>query len=222
MKPRLSKFWNENKALLLFLVLMFAFRSAIADWNHIPSGSMQPTILIGDRILVNKTAYDIRLPFVGFPLVKMADPLRGDIVVFESAVSGNRLVKRVVGVPNDVVAMKDNVLYINGRELDYKNFESKSLKGESTVGARKIENLFGVEHIILARSLDAKRSSFNPVKVPEGQYLVLGDNRDNSADSRVIGFIPRHEIIGRARHVVMSFNYDNYYIPRSDRFFHAL
>ena len=206
--------WKENKSFIVFMMLMFIFRSAVADWNHVPTGSMKPTILEGDRIFVNKMAYDIRLPFTNISLKKLAEPVAGDIVVFDSQVSGKRLVKRVVGVPSDVVAMKDNVLYINGERLSYYNSGSNITD--------KIEGLAGIEHFIRTNPFGSPLSNFSPVKVPKDQYLVLGDNRDNSADSRVIGFIPRGEIVGRSRSVVMSFNYDNYYIPRNDRFFHTL
>ena len=214
MKLWLQKSWNENKAFIIFIVLMFIFRSAVADWNHVPTGSMKPTILEGDHILVNKMAYDIRFPFTHISLLKFADPLRGDIVVFDSKISDKRLIKRVVGIPGDIVAMEDNVLYINGVRLSYV---------ESDLAATdKIEDLLGVEHKVRTKKPGGQMSNFAPVNVPEGQYLVLGDNRDNSADSRVIGFIPRNEIVGRSRKVVISFNYDNYYLPRSARFFHTL
>lgn len=214
MKFWLQKTWKENKAFIVFILLMFIFRSAIADWNHVPSGSMKPTILEGDRVLVNKMAYDIRLPFTHISLLKLADPVRGDIIVFDSKVSDKRLIKRVVGIPGDVIAMQDNVLYINGNKLSYLD--------TNTELSDKIEDLLGVEHRIRTRLTGGHLSNFSPVKVPAGEYMALGDNRDNSADSRVIGFIPRDEIVGRSREVVMSFNYDNYYIPRSDRFFHTL
>lgn len=214
MKNFLLKTWKENKTFVLFIALMCIFRSAVADWNHVPTGSMKPTIIEGDRILVNKMVYDIRLPFTHISLLKLADPKRGDIVIFDSQISGKRLVKRVVGIPGDMVAMKDNILYINGERISYK---------DSTINPQdKIEDLVGVEHFVRIEPSGSRLSNFSPVKVPAGQYLALGDNRDNSSDSRVIGFVPRSEIVGRARKVVMSLNYDNYYIPRSNRFFHTL
>ncbi|MGD8570374.1 MAG: signal peptidase I [Gammaproteobacteria bacterium] len=217
MKIRLRKIWSENKYLVIFVVLMSVFRSGVADWNVVPTGSMKPTIVEGDRILVNKMAYDIRIPFTHVSLVKLADPARGDIVVFDSKKLDERLVKRVVGLPGDIVAMDDNVLTINGRELQYDD------QRHTKVVVDKVENLLGVEHLVRTfRPHGGELSSFPPVKVPDDQYLMLGDNRDNSADSRVIGFVPRNEIVGRTREVVMSLNYDNYYIPRSDRFFHSL
>jgi len=205
---------KEYRSFILFLLLMFVFRSAVADWNHIPTGSMKPTILVGDRILVNKMAYDIRIPFTNFSLFKLADPDRGDIVVFDSKASGKKLVKRIIGIPGDVISMKNNVIFINGRQLDYHRSDYEKLI--------MIEDLGSMKYYIRINPRGSRLSSFKLLKVPEQQYLVLGDNRDNSADSRVIGFIPRHEILGRTRKVVMSFNYDNYYIPRSNRFFHTL
>ncbi len=192
------------------------FRSAIADWNEVPTSSMKPTIVEGDRILVNKLAYDIRVPFTKQSLVKLADPMRGDIIIFDSEVSDKRLVKRVVGVPGDMVELTDNKLIINGKPLQYQTvLRSRMVKHQR-------EDLLGIQHDIWVRESGSQLSNFTAVRVPQGYYLVLGDNRDNSADSRVIGLIPRGEIIGRSKRVVMSLNYDNYYIPRRERFLHPL
>lgn len=211
----LKNIWRQNRLLLLFIVLMFTFRSAIADWNDVPTGSMKPTILEGDRIFVNKMAYDIRVPFTLMSLHKRADPDRGDIIVFDSEKADKRLVKRVVGVPGDLISMRNNVLTVNGQQLAYEPLQEPS--------SDSIEDLVGLKHMIRINSpYHHSGANFPAVLVPDGQYLALGDNRDNSADSRVIGFIPRDEIVGRATRVVLSFNYDNYYIPRGDRFFKAL
>ena len=207
--------WKETKPILLFIVLMVFFRSAVADWNRVPTGSMKPTIVEGDLILVNKLAYDIQVPLTNTSLLKLSDPKRGDIIIFESKVSKNRLVKRVVGIPNDVVELKDNALIINGESIEYEIISSS----QSTID--KQEDLLGVEHLIRIGKRGSSLSNFRRVKVPVGHYLVLGDNRDNSADSRVIGLVPRHEIIGRSKRVVFSINYDNFYLPRKDRFLHT-
>ena len=195
---------------------MTVFRSTLADWNAVPTGSMQPTIVEGDRILVNKVAYDIRMPFSHYSLVKRADPERGDIVIFDSKISKIRLVKRIVGIPGDTIEMKDNVLTINGSVLKYESVNS------SPVFEDKTEDLLGVKHAVRVRKLGSRSSSFRSVSIPDGYYLALGDNRDNSADSRFIGLIPRDEIIGRTSSVVMSLNYDKFYLPRADRFFKRL
>jgi signal peptidase I len=183
----------------------------------VPTGSMKPTILEGDRILVNKLAYDFKVPLTHISLYKFADPRRGDIVIFDSKAADTRLVKRVIGLPGDTVEMKDNRLTINGIDAQYSNVEYVA---DATFA---IESCLNMSHRIeLARIGGSRLSTFGPVKVPKDRYLVLGDNRDNSADSRVYGFIPRDEIIGNAKTIVLSLNYDDYYIPRVDRFFRAL
>src|SRR5258706_16052730 len=201
MKNRFTKLWNEYQAFTLFVVLMVIFRSALADWNSVPTGSMKPTIVEGDRILVNKLAYDLRIPLTHVSIVRIADPRRGDIVVFDSKAADTRLVKRVVGLPGDVVEMRDNRLRINGIEARYSNVEY-------TADAMfAIESYAGMRHRIeLALAGASRLSSFGPVEVPQDRYLMLGDNRDNSADSRVHGFVPRAEIVGVARSVVLSFD----------------
>ena len=110
----LITFWREWRGFLIFLLVMFSFRSAIADWNDVPSGSMLPTILIGDRILVDKLAYDLKLPFTTVRVSTWGQPRRGDIVVFYSPADGVRLVKRVIGVPGDHIGMINDRLVING------------------------------------------------------------------------------------------------------------
>jgi signal peptidase I len=206
--------WRDNKSFVIFLTLMFMFRSACADWNTVPSGSMKPTIIEGDRIAVNKLAYDLHIPFTHISLMRLGDPERGDIVVFDSKVADKRLVKRVIGVPGDAIAMINNQLFINGTAIQYEN---------TATNGDKLEQLFNVAHNIrISNPNNHDFANFPTVIVPSDHYLMMGDNRDNSADSRVIGFVPRAEIVGRSRAVVMSFNYDNYYIPRADRFFKSL
>jgi signal peptidase I len=218
---KIKQLWRDNRSIILCLSLMFVFRSAVADWNDVPTGSMQPTIQIGDRILVNKMAYDVRLPFTAVSLLKRADPKRGDIVIFASKAADNRLVKRVIGVPGDIVAMQHNVLSINGEQLTYS--EADPAPATADEGSLLLsEQLGSIVHAVKLAPGSGGRDSFHAVKVPDGHYLVLGDNRDNSADSRVIGFVPREEIIGRAGKVLFSLDYDNYYLPRSERFLAVL
>ena len=203
---------------MVFLILMIVFRSSLADWNQVPTGSMLPTIVQGDRILVNKMAYDLRIPLTHVSLARFADPERGDIIVFDSAQSGIRLVKRVVGVPGDVIEMRRNQLIVNDIELAYVPLPFDSSQNFIELS----EDLLGVEHSIRVLSSSSRRANFGPLRIPAGFYFAMGDNRDNSADSRVIGLIPRDEIIGRARQVVMSVDYDNYFMPRTDRFWQQL
>lgn len=214
MKQPWIRLWHENKTFIIFLGLMFMFRSACADWNTVPTGSMKPTILEGDRIAVNKLAYDLHIPFTHISLLKFADPQRGDIAVFDSKVSDKRLVKRVVGVPGDTVAMINNQLLINGTAIQYE---------KNAGNIDQLEHLFNTTHVVrISDPNNHAFANFSTVVVPADHYLMLGDNRDNSADSRVIGFVPRDEFVGRSRAVVVSFNYDNFYIPRADRFFKSL
>ena len=212
----LLKLLKQNRSFLLFMILMLVFRSAVADWNSVPTGSMKPTILEGDRLLVNKMAYDIRVPFTHLSLVKIADPARGEIIIFDSVKADKKLVKRVIGVPGDIVEMRQNKLIINGQGLDYE------IQKKLVSNTDSIENLLGVEHMIRTHDTPSRLANFGPVTVPENYYLALGDNRDSSADSRVIGFIPRNEITGRAKTVAFSNDYDNYYLFRPERFMHTL
>ena len=209
----------EYRSLLIFIILMSVFRSSLADWNSVPTGSMKPTIVEGDRIVINKLAYDLKIPFSDVSIAKLGEPERGDIIIFNSEVSQKRLVKRVVALPGDVVSMKDNVLIINEEKLEYTNSDSSDPSLSST---DLIENLLGVEYSIRISNRPTRASSFKAIEVPKDMYLALGDNRDNSVDSRFIGFIPRHEIIGRSRRVAMSFDYQDYYLLRKERFFKKL
>ncbi len=209
---------KQNKDIVLFLLLMIIFRSSFADINRVPTGSMKPTIVEGDRIVINKLAYDLQFPLTNTKLFKLADPERGDIVIFESSISKQRLVKRVIGVPGDVISMQNNHITINDQRLSYKD----SLSSTSEQYKDLQEDLLGTLHQIRIQNHQSYLSSFESLKVPNGYYLALGDNRDNSADSRVIGLVPRNEIIGRSRHVLLSLNPERFYLPRPSRFIKTL
>ncbi|WP_019028795.1 signal peptidase I [Colwellia piezophila] len=211
---------RSNKQFLIFILLMSVFRSAVADWYTVPTGSMQPTIQKGDRIVVNKIAYDLRLPFTDVTLFSIDTPQRGEIVVFESKAADLRLIKRVVGLPGDVIAMNNEVIVINGRPLSYKNLANSPYQQSSAEMTTALETLGMIKHPIKIDTTASNRlSNFAAVTVPAGHYLVLGDNRRHSADSRVYGFVPHHELRGKATAIAFSVDYDNYYLPRSDRFF---
>ncbi|HET6914069.1 MAG TPA: signal peptidase I [Rhodanobacteraceae bacterium] len=221
----LTQLLSRNKGFLAFLFCMVIFRSAIADWDRVPTGSMQPTIRIGDRILVDKLAYDVRVPFTDVSLLHLADPKRGDIVLIDSHAAGEVLVKRVIGVPGDEVALRDNVLYIDGRKARYAPFASVSgIRDDAQDPARyEIEDYGNMRHAIrLSLWRPSDKRDFGPVEIPADEYLMLGDNRDNSEDSRYLGFFPRREIIGRTDRVVLSLDPGNHYLPRMDRFGKAL
>lgn len=218
----LITFWREWRGFLIFLLVMFSFRSAIADWNDVPSGSMLPTILIGDRILVDKLAYDLKLPFTTVRVSTWGQPRRGDIVVFYSPADGVRLVKRVIGVPGDHIGMINNRLVINGMPLRYEERGESSTDRNGGPQELRIEQLDGKPHLMLVSPDRPAMKSFAAVQVPPDAFLMMGDNRDNSNDSRYIGFIPRSEILGRASRVVFSLDPGHWYAPRSGRFLTAL
>jgi signal peptidase I len=224
---RMTSYWRQYRALLLFAVLMCSFRSAWADWVYVPTGSMNPTILEGDRLLVDKHVYGLRVPFSLMHITSGENPLRGDIVVFDSPRNGTSLVKRVIALPGDTVALDGEQLIINGVAARYAAGESSEL--HSLLNATQVQDPAilresGVlpEHDILLLPDRRHWPLLGPVTVPPGMYFVLGDNRDNSADSRYIGFVPRHNIVGRATRVLLSLNPDRYYAPRSGRLFDSL
>ncbi|MDP2560733.1 signal peptidase I [Psychrobium sp. 1_MG-2023] len=209
---KLKKTIKENRGFLLFILLMSVFRSAVADYNSVPTGSMLPTIIPGDQIVIDKLAYDVKVPFINHSLVRLNEPKRGEIVVFESAAAESRMVKRVIGEPGDKVALINNRLIINGQAVSY------GVVGEDADILQLTEQLPNLDHEIQVYSQGVTElDSFGEVVVPQDKYLVLGDNRQDSADSRVYGFVPRDEIIGRATKVLISFNYQQYYAPRNER-----
>ncbi len=221
MRRTISNFFKENKSLLLFISLMLVFRSAVADWNDVPTGSMKPTIVEGDRILINKLAYDLKLPFSQQTLVKFTDPERNDIVIFESKVADKRLIKRVIGIPGDTVSLVRNQLRVNQEIANYKVL---AIKDDYVISE---ESIAGNNHLIRTKvqpgnAMQPTRANFREITIPAGVYLMMGDNRDNSADSRSIGLVPREEIIGRSSKVAFSLNYDKYLMPRSERFLKAI
>jgi signal peptidase I len=226
--PRpLRRYWRNYHGLLIFLLLMSGFRSAWADWVYVPTGSMNPTILEGDRLLVDKHVYGLRIPFSLTRLTPGQNPARGDIIVFDSPRDGTSLVKRVIGVPGDTVALDGEQLVVNGVAARYVDGDrarlGKLLRSTQAQSPRVVrEREAGSEHDLLLLPARRHRELLGPLIVPPGMYFVLGDNRDNSADSRYIGFVPRRNIVGRATHVVVSLNPDRAYWPRPNRFLHSL
>ena len=219
--------WEQVWPLVLLLAALFSVRSAIADWNVVPTGSMKPTIIEGDRIFVNKLAYDLKIPFTTIHLAKWSDPKRGEIVVFDSPEDGTRLVKRVVAVPGDTVQLVNNVLIINGQPAEYDKLDKDTIDQVETPERNRHgyseEVIDGIKHPVMSTpEIEGAMRNFGPVTVPKNEYFMMGDNRDNSKDSRYIGFVPRDNIVGRSSRVIMSLNYDNYYIPRLERWFRPL
>jgi signal peptidase I len=232
MREKIRKFlqnqWIEWRWLILFVVLvLIPIRSSFADWNWVPSGSMNPSILEGDLVYVDKLAYDLRIPLTLHRLKQWSDPDRGDIVVLFSPKDGIRLVKRVIGLPGDEIEMKNNVLFINGNQLSYSELPTDVTKDmmpklwNHSVFAE--EDLMGKKHAVMSLpNVPTNKRSFSKIIVPEDQYFIMGDNRDNSEDSRFFGFAERRLIIGRATSIIASFNKLDKYQPRFARFFTPL
>lgn len=219
----LRKLLTEYRGVLAFMALMVVFRSAIADYNVVPSGSMMPTVLVGDRILVDKMAYDLRIPLTHIRIARLGEPSRGDIVTVDSRQAGELLLKRVIGLPGDVVELRDNVLYINGQAASYRAAPIKPM-ADADDGVDQAqyrdEHLDGMTHLVRwSEAHPSLHSSYGPVVVPPEHYLMLGDNRDNSADSRYYGFFGRDELMGRTRRIAFSMDA---WQPRLHRFGMAL
>ena len=180
---------------VLFLVLVL--RSFLFEPFQIPSGSMLPTLKIGDFILVNKFNYGLRLPVLGTTVVELGQPKRGDVMVFKYP-DDNRInfIKRVVGVPGDTVEYRDKVVYVNGDAQTLTVLPVDANVGMPPLTEEATEQLGEREHLIWRRQTQGR--DFGPILIPDRQYFVMGDNRDNSNDSRVWGFVDDSLIVGRA------------------------
>lgn len=191
------------------LLLVFSLRAFVYEPFKIPSSSLEPTLLIGDFILVNKFDYGIRLPIIHKKIYKIGEPARGDLIIFRWPPNPSvDFIKRVIGLPGDKISYIDKVLYINGEKIpqELQGFATpQDEENNSAKVSEKQENLLGVKHDIY-QNPDKVSHDFRDIVVPEGMYFVMGDNRDNSADSRFWGFVPDKNIIGKATHIWMSWN----------------
>ncbi|MEM9157810.1 MAG: signal peptidase I [Verrucomicrobiota bacterium] len=220
----LGRQWKEWRGTVFFvLFVLVPVKSSLADWNWVPTGSMNPTILEGDLVYVDKLAYDLRVPLTFKRVAEWGDPKRGDIVVCFSPEDGIRLVKRVVGLPGDRLEMRNNLLYVNGERVPYAELNDEATLGlEDELIAEAVfaeEYLGDRSHAVMALPrVVTDRRDFPEIEVPEGKYFMMGDNRDVSHDSRAYGFIDRAKIIGEAKKVLVSFNILDWYQPRFERF----
>lgn len=240
MLSSIKKNIKNNLGFIAIVMSVITVKSSIADWNFVPTGSMRPTLADGDQILVNKLAYDITIPLTHYSLYKIKDPSKGDIIVFDSNEEGIRMVKRVVGVPNDVVKIKNNVLYVNGIKASYQPYDSiqvqttfKKLDDELNIYYKNKgydtnyisydylkEDISGISHAIrIEQGYKLDDIMNTEITVPENSYFVLGDNRNNSKDSRFWGFVKRDEIVGNVKRVLFSLDIEDSYKPRLNRVF---
>ena len=192
----------------IFLIVLI-LRSFIVEPFRIPSGSMIPTLLVGDFILVNKYNYGIRLPLINKKIIDIGFPSRGDIAVFRYPLDPSTpYIKRVVGIPGDKIDFRDRRLYINDKKIDYDQigiYVGIKSSAQHTGAEIADENLFGYNHQILLTPR-AHNPSFTGV-VPPSSYFVLGDNRDNSRDSRYWGYVPDENLVGRAFMIWMNWDH---------------
>lgn len=198
-----------SRSLFPVLLIVLLLRSFIVEPFRIPSGSMMPTLLVGDFILVNKFSYGLRLPVVDSKIVGIGEPERGDVVVFRYPKDPSTdYIKRVIGLPGDRIRYEKKQLTINGQLIKQSDFESYVGVGSGVTmsgASLRDEQLFDANHQIL---VEANKGIFEGMEfvVPEGSYFVMGDNRDNSNDSRYWGFVPEKNLVGKAFFIWMNWD----------------
>ena len=202
--------WSRSLFPVLLIVLIF--RSFLFEPFKIPSGSMVPTLLVGDFIVVNKFTYGLRLPVLNTKFIEMNNPQRGDVVVFRFPQDGKiNYIKRVIGLPGDTVVYRNKQLFINGEEVgltDNGRYTRQSSKcSQAREGDQRLEeNLGNISHSIVQRKGINQRST-QTWRIPDGHYFVMGDNRDNSNDSRFWGYVPERNLVGKAVLIWLNFDY---------------
>lgn len=192
---------------VLFVVLLI--RSFFIEPYKIPSGSMIPTLMIGDFILVDKNIYGYKIPLTSITLLENEEPKRGDVVVFKYPENKKiNYIKRVIALPGDQITYKDKVVFINGIEYLQTDIEHNFDPIEIADGTVSFEKNENKEYLIL----NQKAPTFNfKYTVPDDSYFVMGDNRDNSNDSRYWGPVPKENLVGKAFYIWMFWNFDSYY-----------
>lgn len=200
-----------SKAFFPVILIVLLLRSFLVEPFRIPSGSMMPTLLDGDFILVNKYAYGIRLPVINKKVIGVGAPKRGDVVVFRFPRDPRvDYIKRIVGLPGDIVAYRDKMLYINDEPMAQElqgTYVGEGTAFSATGASLRAESLANVKHQILITP--EKHDGNYEVRVPPGHYFVMGDNRDNSNDSRFWGFVPDENLVGRAFMIWMNLDMED-------------
>jgi len=197
------------RAFFPVILIVFLLRSFVVEPFRIPSGSMLPSLVVGDFILVNKFAYGLRLPVVNTKIINIGEPHRGDVAVFRYPRDESvNYIKRIIGLPGDRIVYEGKKIYINGKMMPQGSATSYTVRQDGKVeyeSARVTENLDGVEHALLLSP--GGDQSTNEYTVPPGHYFVMGDNRDHSNDSRFWGFVPEENLVGRAFFIWFSWDH---------------
>lgn len=225
-----GRFLNAPRLILLTAFICVSsvatVRLTCADLGDVYSRSMEPTLIKGDRVVVNKLAYGMRLPFGDGSFWSWSEPVRGDIVVFRSPLDDRRMIKRIIGMPGDRIRMYRNTVYVNGNRAYYPRprwvmgeFPDELLTSHPRV---EEETIGTVTHLVQLTPGVESPNSFDTIIVPADQYFVMGDNRDLSIDSRVFGFVFQDDIEGRVSQVAISVDPDRGFTPRWERFFYPL
>lgn len=207
-QPQVPALVDYSRSFFPVLLIVFVLRSFLFEPFRIPSGSLEPTLLVGDFILLNKYDYGIRLPLLRKKIFAVGEPQRGDIMVFHWPPNPSYyFIKRVIGLPGDHIDYINKELLINGQKIPQEFLKQSTVTdpGGEWQAQEKQENLLNIQHKIY---IDPAKSSrdFHNIVVPEGMYFVMGDNRDDSADSRYWGFVPEKNIAGKAVLTWMSWD----------------
>ncbi|WP_366949797.1 signal peptidase I [Immundisolibacter sp.] len=207
--PDEMPWWVEyGRSFFPVILAVFLLRSFLVEPFRIPSGSMLPTLHVGDFILVNKFTYGIRLPVIDKKIIDIGSPQRGDVVVFRYPPDPSTdYIKRVVGLPGDRIGYYDKVLYVNGEPVTRRE-AAQTVREGGTEWVRVPERLG--EHAYVVQWMPQRQGPQGEVTVPPGQYFVMGDNRDNSKDSRYWGFVPDRNLVGKAFFIWMSWDADRF------------
>jgi len=215
-QPREPVIVEYSKAFFPIILVVLLLRSFVAEPFRIPSGSMMPTLLVGDFILVNKFAYGLRWPVLNEKFLELGEPERGDVVVFKYPQNpGVDYIKRVVGVPGDRIGYGNKVLYVNGEPQEQQPggiYQGVGSGARESGSLQNLERLTGVEHRVLINprapdfGMGCQVLQRGEITVPPGAYFVMGDNRDNSNDSRCWGLVPEKNLVGKAFMIWMNWD----------------
>ncbi len=210
-----STFREYAEAAAVAVLLALIIRTFVVQAFKIPSGSMKPTLLIGDHLLVNKFIYGLRIPLIDRFIIQFKKPMRGDIIVFKWPEDESLdFIKRVIGIEGDIIEVKGEDLYINGKRIKTR-FVEKYSDNRISSADEYVEELGGVKHFILDEPDKNENSVFGPYTVPKNSVFVMGDNRDNSQDSRYWGYVSLNKIKGKALIIYWSW-------PHWNRFFNII